>query len=303
MTHMQSTTWTKWTLAALLVASAGAARADFRLEKQFDLTPGGTFSLRSEAGSVTVRGGAGQTARIVVTSTRDDFADLFDTRFEPGGANRLDVTIERKSHFGHWSFGGRTEVDVELPRDVEAEIHSSGGSVEISALDGRVKAGSSGGSVHISDIGGAVELSSSGGGVEVRDVKGGARVDSSGGSVTLDRIAGDVDASSSGGGVRITDAGGRVVADSSGGPVRVVFAAGNAKGGDLQSSGGGVHVGIDPAVGLDVDASSSGGGVSCDLPLTIRGRVSRNHLVGRLNGGGATLRLRSSGGGVTLEER
>jgi len=290
-------------VALLALAASAASAAEFRLEKQFDLATGGSFTLRSEAGSVQVRGVEGRQARIVVTSSRDDFAELFDTRFEQPGPGRLEVTIERKNHFGHWSWNGHTEVDVELPRDVAAEIHSSGGSVEIAQLTGNVKAGSSGGGVRISDVGGDVELSSSGGGVELRDVHGNAKVDSSGGSLTLARVAGDIDASSSGGGVRIDDAGGAVVADSSGGPVHVVFAAGNGHGGDLQSSGGGVHVGIDPAAHLDVDASSSGGGVSCDLPITIRGRVSRNHLVGTLNGGGATLRLRSSGGGVTIEQR
>jgi hypothetical protein len=49
-----------------------------------------------------------------------------------------------------------------------------------------------------------------------------------------------------------------------------------------------------------VDASTSGGGVNSDVPVTIRGRVSRNALQGDLNGGGPLLRLRSSGGGVRV---
>ncbi len=80
-----------------------------------------------------------------------------------------------------------------------------------------------------------------------------------------------------------------------------VFAdGGGAAGGSLSSSGGGVRVEVDPAAKLTIDASSSGGGVDCDLPVTVRGRMARNSLHGDLNGGGATLKLRSSGGGIRI---
>ncbi len=284
--------------------AAAAARADFRLEKQFDLASGGSFSLRSSAGSVEVHGGDGSQAVVVITSDRSDFADLFDIRFD-AQSDHLGVVIERKGGgFGfHWGFNGGAHVDVTLPKGVSADVHSSGGSVQISNLDGHVKAGSSGGSVHISDIGGDVDLSSSGGGVTVENVAGGAKVDSSGGSVVLRKVGGDIDSSSSGGGVRIEEAGGEVVAGSSGGPVHVSFAAGNDKGGNLHSSGGGVHVSLDSKVALDVDAHSSGGGIHCDLPITVRGHIGRGTLIGKLNGGGNVLRLRSSGGGISIEER
>ena len=48
---------------------------------------------------------------------------------------------------------------------------------------------------------------------------------------------------------------------------------------------------------------SSGGPVHCDLPVTMEGRVASDRLRGRLNGGGALLRLRSSGGGITIKSR
>jgi hypothetical protein len=59
----------------------------------------------------------------------------------------------------------------------------------------------------------------------------------------------------------------------------------------------------DPTVALDLDARSSGGGVSCDLPVTARGKMRRDSLEGKLNGGGAVLELSSSGGGESIEGR
>ena len=42
------------------------------------------------------------------------------------------------------------------------------------------------------------------------------------------------------------------------------------------------------------------GAATVDLPVTVQGRLSRNAGSGTLNGGGESLRLRSSGGGVRL---
>jgi hypothetical protein len=68
----------------------------------------------------------------------------------------------------------------------------------------------------------------------------------------------------------------------------------------LSTSGGGVRTELDPSVALTIDASSSGGDVDSDLPVTVQGRVASTSLRGNLNGGGAVLRLRSSGGGVRI---
>jgi hypothetical protein len=291
----------------LALVTAGAARgSEYRLEKSFDLSAGASFSLRSEAGGVDVRGGDGAQAVIVVTAERDDFESRYDVRFETSGPDRLEVTIERKGRGpARWFSGPNSgaHVEVELPRSVSAGIRSSGGSVRVSDLAGDLRSASSGGGVYVSGIDGDVHLSSSGGRVEAIDITGELELSSSGGSVVARNIGGDIDASSSGGGVKIEEAHGAVVAGSSGGPVRVGFAAGNASGGHLHSSGGGVTAWLDSGVALTIDAHSSGGRVSCDVPVTVRGKLSRNTVRGQLNGGGPVLKLRSSGGGIHIEER
>lgn len=293
-----------WLVAAGLASSSVWGSA-FELEKQFPLPGGGELVVRTEAGGVEVRGGAGEVATVTVTSDRSDFAEKFDVRFDDSQPGRLEVIVERKGAgpLRWWSWSGETRVEVTVPVKTSAEVRSSGGGVVVTGLEGAVTAKSSGGSVRVAEIVGDVVVSSSGGGVEVSDIRGAARLDSSGGSAVASRVSGDIDAGSSGGGVKIEEAGGYVVASSSGGGVRVGFAAGNAKGGDIGSSGGGVRVRIDPSVGLEIDASSSGGNVHCDLAVRVRGRISKASLRGELGDGGARLKLRSSGGGVTLEAR
>ena len=278
----------RFALLGLSLALAPAAWAgEFRLEKHLPIAAGGSFSIASEAGGIEVRGGDGTEAVIVVTSNREDFAEIYNLRFETPAPDRAEVVIERKSHGpSSWFEGGnRTKVTVTLPKSVATKVSSSGGGIDIAGVDGKVTAESSGGGVHASRLGGAANLSSSGG------------------AISADDIAGDLEAESSGGGVQIREAHGAVVAESSGGAVSVGFAAGNAKGGDLSSSGGGVAASLDPTVGLEIDASSSGGSVDCDLPLTVRGKIGRDDVHGTLNGGGPLLKLRSSGGGIDIGKR
>lgn len=270
-------------LAAFL--SATPALADgFHMSKSFDLAQGDRFVLDSSLGSVDLVGVEGRRATVVVTSDRQDLADRYDFRFtHESGVLRL--VVRKKTGGWFQSFRGHAKIVIEVPRATPIDLQTSGGAIQASKLDAAVRA------------------SSSGGGIKIADVRGEVVAESSGGGIRLLSVSGDIQASSSGGGVTIEDAGSHVTAESSGGPVRVLFAAGNSKGGDIGSSGGGVVATVDPAAGIDLDASSSGGSVTCDFPVTLPGRVSRNIVVGKLNGGGARLRLRSSGGGITIKPR
>jgi hypothetical protein len=70
----------------------------------------------------------------------------------------------------------------------------------------------------------------------------------------------------------------------------------------LSTSGGGVSVTVDKSAAFELDASTSGGSVDADgLTLTLRdSNKGRSRLAGAVNGGGPLLKLRSSGGSITV---
>ncbi len=164
---------------------------------------------------------------------------------------------------------------------------------------GNVDADTSGGGITLREIQGDVRADTSGGGVEATGITGSVKAESSGGSIELERVSGDIDADTSGGGIRILEAGGRVVADTSGGGIEASFVRGNSRGGSLSTSGGGIEVSIDPGADLAIEAS--GNAVKTDLPLAVRGEISRGNLSGTLGKGGNTLRLHTSGGSVRIQ--
>jgi len=316
------------TLLASLTLTAGLllaapALADYRFEKTLPLPPGGELLVETAGGSVTVTGGAGDGARIVVTSPRDQATveDRYTFEYQSDGHRARVINKRRHAGLFGWFDIGRgvsLHFEIQVPRQTGVDLQSSGGGLRVANLQGATRLRSSGGAVHAADLVGTVDAKSSGGGVEVQRVRGDVQIASSGGGVTAEQItgdvdaessgggvdvatvSGDVDASSSGGGVHLDGIGGRVTADSSGGPVTAVLAANNTAGASLSSSGGGVRVEVDAGARLSIDASSSGGSVVCDLPVTVQGKQSRGALRGQLNGGGAQLLLRSSGGGIRI---
>ena len=104
------------------------------------------------------------------------------------------------------------------------------------------------------------------------------------------------------GGVTINSVRGKVKGETSGGSINVVLLS--PVPGDiwLSTSGGGVTVNVPGDAAFNLNAETSGGGVSCELPVTIEGKKERNELKGAVNGGGPTLRLESSGGGIHVNK-
>jgi DUF4097 and DUF4098 domain-containing protein YvlB len=53
---------------------------------------------------------------------------------------------------------------------------------------------------------------------------------------------------------------------------------------------------------FNVNASTSAGGVSCELPVTVSGKLRDGELKGAINGGGQPLELRTSAGSIQIKK-
>jgi hypothetical protein len=302
---------------AIVGLAALPVLAETRIEKTLKLAPGGEFRLDTDMGKVTLVGSAEADAHVVITSRRKDLDELLNFRFDesPG---LVSITARQRRKFGWFSNpGNNVQYEVRVPAQTRVWIDTSGGGITVSGIRGEVKTDTSGGGIGVTDVVGNVDADSSGGGITLRDIQGDVRADtsgggveangitgpvkaeSSGGSIELERVSGDIEADTSGGGIRIVEAGGRVNADTSGGGIEASFVRGNSRGGSLSTSGGGIEVSIDPAADLAIEAS--GNAVKTDLPLAVRGEISRGSLSGTLGKGGNTLRLHTSGGSVRIQ--
>ncbi|MCP3980894.1 MAG: DUF4097 domain-containing protein [bacterium] len=307
--------------AVLLIFPGALALAESRVEHEFDLGPGGEFILETDQGQVEVVGTSSSGARMVVVARGGEIEEKFDISIEESSSG-VRVKVERKgslSKWFKWSAGSGLRFDIEVPSRTALDIDTSGGSIKVRSIDDKVRldtsggsitaqdvtgdvlADTSGGTIMIENIDGNVDADTSGGSIEIERIRGSVKADTSGGSIRLYDVREDIYADTSGGSIRIRDAGGRVEAGTSGGSISASFVAGNGAGGELSTSGGGITVSVDGSVSLDIDAVASGGSVKSDVPVSVQGRISKTHLRGKMGGGGPPLRLRTSGGRITIE--
>jgi DUF4097 and DUF4098 domain-containing protein YvlB len=300
------------------LALAVSAGAETRIEKTLKIDSGGRLEVDTEMGAITVTGTSRSDVHVVVTSKSRDLEDLLTLRFEDGGKTARITGRRKGGHLFNWSDGSsRVRFEIEVPTSTALNLDTSGGGIIVASLHGDVKLHSSGGSLDARDVVGEVDGHTSGGGVRLKTIKGKVRVttsggsidgsdldgpvegDTSGGGITMTRVTGDLRVHSSGGSIHIDEAGGSVDADTSGGGIRASFSRGNSRGGRLESSGGSIHLSLDPKADLEIDASADK--VTTDLPLQVRGEISRHRIQGTLGKGGQKLRIHTSGGGITIE--
>ena len=284
--------------ALALLALAVPAMAESRIEKNLELSPGGRFTLNSDVGSVTVTGTSRSGAHIVITSDKVDLSNELEVNFS-SNAGWAEVTARRK-HDSLWSHGISVHFEIELPAETRTEIHTGGGAITLSGLQGQSEVKTSGGPIDVMGLNGNLEAYTSGGPIHIREVTGDAHIATSGGPIEVEELEGTLKAHTSGGGIRINRVSGFVEAKTSGGPIHATYSHGNTHGGDLDTSGGPIEVSIDRSANLNLDASTSGGSVSSDLPVRVVGTMSHSHMQGSIGSGGEELRLHTSGGSIHI---
>jgi hypothetical protein len=288
-------------LATFSALATPLSAGEILYDKTMAIGPGGVFDLEAASGRVEIRGTSRTNVHVIVRAKNDDATERYDFQFEEDG-NRAIVRVKKRDgaarRWFQWNAG--LEFEIEVPRSMDLLVDTSGGSISTENTDGTADLDTSGGSIKIDSVTGAVVADTSGGSISASDLGASARLDTSGGSISVDGVAGDLVANTSGGSITIKGAGGRVDAETSGGSITAYFSAGNDAGGSLSTSGGGIKAYVDPDAGFDLDASTSGGGVTVDLPVTIKGKISRQNVHGKVNGGGAPLELHTSGGGITI---
>jgi hypothetical protein len=193
---------------------------------------------------VHIEGTDESTVTIDATISRGLFSP---THAETVEGDRLAVSAKCPVVLNTWC---QVSYTLRIPKALSVDVHSSGGSISVTGVDGDL------------------DLSSSGGGITVHGGRGSERLDSSGGSINAIGVApSTVRASSSGGGVHLSFASAPtdVTAESSGGGVTINLPnTPVAYRVDASSSGGSTHtpVHIDPTSARIIRAHSSGGGVT-----------------------------------------
>ena len=297
-------------LAAPLALSAKITRT---VEKTFAVSSGGNLKAATQGGDIKIRTSDRPEVHILVTQVirassereADEILSKLTLTLEQSGN---DVTAESKyekrgpgTWFGNWPPVSVSFV-VTVPKNFNLRLNTSGGNIAVASLSGNVWARTSGGDLEFARIDGDIDAGTSGGDITLQDGTARAMLRTSGGDIEIDRAGGPTDVSTSGGDIRINSVAQLTSATTSGGDVHAVITEALKQDTLLSTSGGDVEVEMVKGAGFQLDASTSGGDVNASgLTITIeKGGTGKSKLVGAVNGGGHLLKLRSSGGDVTV---
>lgn len=288
-------------LVGLLSCLPPAQAADKTFDRTFTVASGGHLDVRMDVGSIAVTGGDSTqvVVRIKASGSERELEDLSFAADQSGA----DVTVTAKrdsaSKWLSWWFTDvHVNVTIEVPREYNLDLHTSGGDIKVRHLTGTASGRTSGGRISLEDVKGAVNMRTSGGSVALNSVSGPVEVQTSGGQINASQIEGGLRAHTSGGSIRFERISGPIEAHSSGGSINIELVGEN-QGIVARTSGGSITLRLPASVSGTLNASTSGGSVSSDMPLT-RSDVGKSSLRGTLNDGGAEIVARTSGGSIRV---
>ncbi len=298
------------TLATPLVLSAKIVRT---VDRTFTVQPGGQLKASTQGGDVVIKTAdtsevrihAKQVIRTDSEKDADEILSKLTLTFEQSGN---DVTAEAKyekrsagSWFGNWP-PVNVSFEITVPKNYNLTLNTSGGDVSVASVNGNVHARTSGGDMKFARVEGDIDAGTSGGNITLDEGTARAKLSTSGGDIRVNRAGGPTEVSTSGGDIELKSVANLISATTSGGDVRADITGPLTQDTLLSTSGGEVVVKVAKGTGFQLDASTSGGDVRADgLTITIeKGGSGKSRLSGSVNGGGPKLKLRSSGGNVSI---
>jgi hypothetical protein len=129
-------------------------------------------------------------------------------------------------------------------------------------------------------------------------------LESTNGGISVDNVNSHFDVRTVNGGVTLTHVGGDVTGRTTNGGVNVSLDGATWDGGglDVQTTNGGVNLAIPAEYSAHLETGTHNGGMRIDFPVTLQGDMGKT-ISTDIGGGGPTLRVRTSNGGVRVTRK
>lgn len=275
--------------------------------KEFSVSTPVHLTVRTSGGYINVKSRSDNKVRVEMYVQRngryltphDTDLKNYDINIEQRG-NDVIASARRRSGF---SFFGRNNLSISFvvytPEKTNSEINTSGGSIDLDGLTGETNAHTSGGSIHSGNLNGNASLHTSGGSISISQFTGTMDAQTSGGSINVHQGQGNMQLQTSGGHISLDNVSGRIDAETSGGSIEATVHKVDELL-SLRTSGGSIRAQVPADQGYDIELD--GNNVDTNLK-NFNGTIRRNHVEGKIGGGGARIVLRTSGGSVNLVQQ
>ncbi len=314
-------------VAVLLLLSSLAAHADTArgsFSRSLTVSEMASLDIRTGSGNVTVtRGNSGTvsitgkiTARGSEGMSAEEKVRLIEAN-PPITQRGNAITI---GQFDNRELRQNVSISYEVvaPQRTELLARTGSGDEKVTGIAGPVKIESGSGSLSLSDIGGETKATTGSGDVRLDNIKGPVKVTTGSGGIKAEGIGGEFTGNTGSGSITMRqDAPGPVNVNTGSGDIVLKGVNGELRAGtgsgDIDAQGtvshawrmstgsGGLRLQLGSATGFDLDARTDSGGIHIQQPITRQGSISKSHVEGKVNGGGALVELRSGSGEIRID--
>jgi putative adhesin len=178
----------------------------------------------------------------------------------------------------------RFVADVTVPTTVQLAVRTGDGAIDCEPLIGRL------------------QLETGDGAIRARGLRGEIEVRSGDGRVTLDDLEGQLRARTRDGHLSASGRFDGLDLGAGDGRVDAFVQPGSqpASSWSVETGDGAVSIRIPHDINTLLDARTRDGHINVQLPIPLQGRLNRRELIGELNNGGPSLRIRTGDGSITL---
>jgi DUF4097 and DUF4098 domain-containing protein YvlB len=319
----------RFPLILALTASTAFALSEERVHEQMDVASGGKLVVDVEFGSIDVSAATDGKVSVEAYRKIDSSDEGREKEYLASSpivvskeGNTVTVRARRTNGDKRWSWSGTITMDarytVRVPKQFNAELRTSGGTIAANGLSGEIKADTSGGKLKFTQLKGPLNARTSGGGIQMSGCEGPQVVSTSGGDIECDGGSGRLEAKTSGGAIAVRNFTGDTDVKTSGGKLTLENIKGALSGktsagaitaslvdpvpGDvtLHTSAGSIDVAVPAKAGFNVDCKANMGNIRTEIPM-LATRSDDDRLEGTLNGGGKALLLKTSVGSITIK--
>lgn len=304
--------------AAHLAASGSQLWVQFDISVPRDYnvdikTEGGDIETGDIGGiaAMTTAGGNIRAGKVGVVLGRRVAAGRMVARLETDGGH-IQVS-DVAGDLNAFTAGGHINAGIIAGR---AELRSGGGHIRAAQIGGQADLETDGGNITVGQASNVVSVRTGGGQIDFGEVRGSVRAQTGGGGIRIMYVAGPMEVESSAGSICLTKVAGSVKAATAGGTITAwinpdaqasestVHLSGVSQ---LSSGNGDIVVFLPRNLAADIDAVVESGGerhIEADPALALRIQRSGGgplHALASLNGGGPTLKLRTTAGKIKLQ--
>jgi hypothetical protein len=288
--------------------------AAFAAEKSFDrtLSVNGSVTLHVSTGSGYIRVSPGSDNQVHIVghvkgngsswfgggSSDDAVARVADHPPIDQAGNIIRVGDE---HSGDFFRHVSIDYEITTPANTMLVAESGSGDLQLSNLNGTVKAHTGSGSIRAEKLGSGSRLETGSGSIEANGLMGGTTLQTGSGEIHAQlSSAGDVVANTGSGDIKLADVQGALKAETGSGTLEI--SGRPTAPWKLETGSGDISLKLGNA-NFTLDAETGSGSVKSDPPLTMttHGSTDKHHVNGTVNGGGPTIKAETGSGDIHIQ--